>query len=89
MAAVNEPLYSDWGQFAKLAKAANLADAALHLVEAMVVRLEVYASSNKPIGSVRGFPVAAVAAHWDLSVERLERIYAALKHPDVRWIDHD
>ncbi len=80
MAAVHEQLYHpDWRQVA------NLADVPLFLLEAAIIRLEVFASSNKPIGSVRGFPIEALAAHWDLPLERLQRIFAALKNEG--WID--
>lgn len=79
---MHDPLYHP---DPRLRVAANLADAPLHLIEAMIIRLEIYASSNKPRGSVQGFPIAAVAAHWDWPAEGLERVYAALKR--VGWIN--
>ncbi len=71
--------HPDWRQVA------NLADVPLYMLEAAIIRLEIFAASAQPRGSVRGFPIAAVAAHWDLPVERLERIHAALKN--CGWID--
>ncbi|MGD0333926.1 MAG: hypothetical protein ABSA90_11815 [Xanthobacteraceae bacterium] len=60
------------------------------LIEALVIRLEVFANANLPRGSLEGFSLAALAAYWDLPNEdELARVYAALKHPDVGWIDQD
>ncbi|MCC6172044.1 MAG: hypothetical protein IT481_08450 [Gammaproteobacteria bacterium] len=69
---------------------ARMSGAPQHIVEAFVVRLDIYASANRPRGSVDGFNVVALAAHWNLpSEEQLARIYAALEHPQVGWIDQD
>jgi hypothetical protein len=66
---------------------ARVAAAPLNIVEALVVRLEVFASSNKPRGSIEGFSISALAAHWDVAEETLARVWAALSRPDIGWID--
>jgi hypothetical protein len=69
---------------------ARMAGAPQHLVEAFVLRLEIVASANTPRGSLDGLNIPALAAHWNLSSdEQLGRIYAALEHPEVGWIDQD
>lgn len=69
---------------------ARMAGAPLHLVEAMVLRLDLYASANRPRGSVEGFSIAALAAYWAMpNDDVLARIYAAFEHPDIGWIDQD
>lgn len=69
---------------------ARMSGAPQHMIEAFVVRLDIFASANKPRGSLDGFNLAALAAHWNLaSGDQLARIYAALEHPDVGWIDQE
>lgn len=69
---------------------ARMSGSPQHLVEAFMVRLEVFASANDPRGSLDGFNIPALAAHWNLANdEQLARIYAAMEHPDVGWIDQD
>ncbi len=68
----------------------RMSGAPLHLVEAFMVRLELFASAARPRGSVEDFNIAALAAHWNLpNDETLGRIYAALEHESVGWIDQD
>ena len=69
---------------------ARMAGSPQHLVEAFVIRLDAFANTNTPRGSLEGFSIAALSAHWNLSNDEvLGRIYAALEHPDVGWIDQD
>lgn len=69
---------------------ARMAGAPQHLVEIFVLRLEIFASANTPRGSLDGLNIPALAAHWNLSSdEQLARIYAALEHPEVGWIDQE
>lgn len=69
---------------------ARMAGAPVPHVKLLVVELDLYASENVPRGSVEGFNVAALAADWGLaSDDQLARIYAALEHPEVGWIDQD
>jgi hypothetical protein len=69
---------------------ARMAGAPLHLVEIVVLRLDLFASKNRPRGSLDGFSIAALAARWNMANDdMLARIYAALEHPDIGWIDQD
>ena len=69
---------------------ARMSGAPVHLVEAFVVRLDVFASGNRPRGSLEGFSVAALAAQWNIANDEvLARIYAALEEPEVGWIEQD
>lgn len=58
-------------------------------VEAFVWRLEIYASTNRPRGSLDGFNIKALAAAWRVPAEELVRIYEALGDADVGWIEDD
>jgi len=74
----------------KWRRVARMAGAPLHLVEAFVLRLDLHASAATPRGSLDPFVVEDLAAHWGLANEDvLGRIYAALEHPDIGWIDQD
>lgn len=67
---------------------AQRAGVPLHLVEAFVLRLEIFASANHPRGQIAGFNVAALSAHWSLpNVDVLGRIYAQLE--EIGWIEQD
>jgi hypothetical protein len=66
---------------------ARVAAAPLALVEAVIVRLETFASANRPRGSIEGFSIQALAAHWDVDDDVLARIWAALSRLDVGWLD--
>lgn len=69
---------------------ARMARAPQHVVEGFVLRLEIFASANRPRGSIEGFSIPALAAHWGLtSDDVLARIYAALEHPEIGWLDQD
>lgn len=68
---------------------ADMAKVDLALVEAFVVRLEIHASASMHRGHVEDFNIAALAAKWRRGKDELARIYAALEHPDVGWIDQD
>lgn len=69
---------------------ARMAGAPLPYVKLLVVELDLYASENTPRGSVEGFNVAALAADWGLAGDdQLARIYLALEHPEVGWLDQD
>lgn len=70
--------------------AARMSGAPLHLVEAFVLRLDLHASAAKPRGTLDGFSIPALAAHWGTANDDvLARIYAALEHPDIGWIEDD
>lgn len=58
-------------------------------VEAFVWRLEIYASTNRPRGSLEGFNLRALAAAWRIEADELARIYAALEDVDVGWIEDE
>lgn len=80
----HELLKSDlWGLVAEMA------DSERPVVEAFVQRLEIFANGNQPRGSVVGFNVAALAVTWRRPKEELARIYAALEHHDIAWLDQD
>jgi hypothetical protein len=69
---------------------ARMAGAPLYLVEALVLRLDLHASAARSRGTLDGFSIPALAAHWGIASEDvLARIYAALEHPDIGWIDGD
>jgi hypothetical protein len=69
---------------------ARMAGAPLHLVEVFVLRLDLHANTARPRGSLDGFSIAALAAHWGIANDEvLARIYAALEHPNVGWIEQD
>lgn len=68
---------------------ADMAKVDLALVEAFVVRLEIHASASLHRGCLEDFNVSALAARWRRGKDELARIYAALEHPDVGWIDQD
>jgi hypothetical protein len=69
---------------------ARMSGAPLPFVKLFVIELEVYASANERRGSVEGFSIPALAADWSLpGDEQLGRIYAALEHPEVGWLDQD
>lgn len=72
-----------WGLVAEMAHSSRA------VVEAFITRLEVHANNNKPRGSVEGFNVAALAITWRHDRDELARIYAALEHHDIGWIDQD
>jgi hypothetical protein len=74
----------------RLRLVARRAGIMLPIVEAFVDRLDDYANQNTPRGSVEGFSIEALAAHWSMPNEDvLARIYAALESPDIGWIDQD
>lgn len=80
----HDMLKSDlWGLVAEMAGSER------PVVEAFVQRLEIFANGNQPRGSVLGFNVAALAVTWRRDKEELARIYAALEHHDVAWLDQD
>lgn len=80
----HDTLKSDlWGLVAEMAGSER------PVVEAFVQRLEIFANGNQPRGSVLGFNVAALAVTWRCDKEELARIYAALEHHDVAWLDQD
>jgi hypothetical protein len=68
---------------------ADMAGCSRERVEAFVWRLEIYASTNRPRGSVEGFNVKALAASWRCPADDLARIFAALEDVDVMWIEDD
>lgn len=68
---------------------ADMAGSTRPLVEALVWRLENYASTNRPRGTVTGFPLRAIAATWRCDADELARVFAALEHPDVGWLEDD
>jgi hypothetical protein len=69
---------------------ARMAGAPLHLVEAFQRRLDLFGNANNPRGSLEGFSIPALAAHWALpGDEVLGRIYAAMEDPQVGWIDQE
>jgi hypothetical protein len=59
------------------------------MVEAFIIRLDAHANAATPRGFVGDFPIAAVAAAWDVDDDMVARMFAALEHPDVGWIDQD
>lgn len=64
--------------------------AMLPVVEAFVDRLDDYANQYTPRGSVFGFSIEELAAHWGLDDdELLARIYAVLESPEIGWIHDD
>jgi hypothetical protein len=69
---------------------ARMTGAPLPIVEAFQRRLDLFANSNTPRGSLEGFSVSALSARWGLSDDDLlARIYAAMETPEVGWIDQD
>ena len=68
---------------------ADIAQCSRERVEALVWRLEVYASTNRPRGSIEGFNIRALAASWRCPHEELARVFAALEDVDVGWIEDD
>jgi len=68
---------------------AEIANCSRERVEALVWRLEVYASTNRPRGSIEGFNIRALAASWRCPHEELARVLAALEDVDVGWIEDE
>jgi len=74
----------------RLRLVARRTGAMLPVVEAFVDRLQDFANQNTPRGSVEGFSIEALAAHWSLANEDvLGRVYVALESPEIGWIDQD
>jgi hypothetical protein len=74
----------------RLRLVARRVGAMLPVVEAFIDRLDDFANQNTPRGSVEGFSIEALAAHWSLPNEDvLARIYAELETPEIGWIDQD
>jgi hypothetical protein len=74
----------------RLRLVARMAGAPLPMVESFVDRLDDFASENAPRGSLEGFSIAVLATHWSLpNDDILARIYAALEHPKIGWIEQD
>lgn len=74
----------------RLRLVARRTGAMLPVVEAFVDRLDDFANQNTPRGSVEGFSIEALAAHWSMpNDDVLARIYAALESPEIGWIDQD
>lgn len=74
---------------------AKMAGVPRHEVEAFVLRLEIHASAARKdhgmpgfrSGEVATFNIKALAADWRVPTDKLDRIYEALEHPDIGWID--
>ena len=77
------PSMDIWGLVAEMAKSDRAK------VEALVWRLETYASTTQPRGSLVAFPLRALAVTWRCEADELARIYAALEHPHVGWLEGD
>lgn len=69
--------------------AAVIAEVPLYQVQAFVVRLDSLANKSDPRGYVGDFSAAEFAAAHGMPPAEAARIYAALEHPDVRWIEQD
>jgi hypothetical protein len=74
------PLKPEWGL------AAAIADVPQHLIEALVGRLEAYASSNTPRGYVGDYNLAALAVTWRCDDATIVAAYEALADDQVGWI---
>jgi hypothetical protein len=61
----------------------------LFQVQAFVGRLESLANKSTPRGFVGEFRPAEFGAATGMSAEHAARIFAALEHPDVAWLDQD
>jgi hypothetical protein len=68
---------------------AKRANAALPLVEAVLIRLENHANRSRPRGHVGDFTAEGLAARWNVDADTIGRIYAELEKSDIGWIDQD
>ncbi len=61
----------------------------LTTVQAFVIRLDSFANAAEPRGFVGEFSAQEFAVALDIAVDDAARLYAALEHPDVRWVDQE
>lgn len=63
--------------------------APLPLVEAVIIRLEIYANRSNPRGYVGDFNPRGLAARWDVNADLIVSIFTELSSPDIGWIDQE
>jgi hypothetical protein len=61
----------------------------LYQVQAFVTRLDVLANKSTPRGYVGDFKATEFAAAQGMSAEDAARLFNALEHPDIGWIEQD